>query len=303
MDHTELKNLLKDVGVCPLDIKTITPKQSRYSNHANYILSFSKEDFNMKNLHAIKVVNHVIVTWEYHRRSNTGPTQCRRCLRAGHGTRHCNLPARCQYCAENHLSDDCEVFKSAIKAAGGTSTTETRDEDIEGVETANEANNANKKPLKVNFTPKCCNCKGNHLATDKSCTAIAEYQNLQRKLANRNRKQDGRRQLHYDEVSFPQLPHNHQMQRPQVAERRTPQNMSYSQVVNQRPDPVARCGFLSSTQPNSTPITDPNKLFSYAEITALLNDVIQGLRACETKYDQFQVITDLAIKYVYGLSK
>lgn len=144
MEHEELTELLKECGVCPIEIKTITPRQSRYSNHANYVLSFKREGFDMKDLQKIKAVNYVGVRWEYYRKISRGPVQCRRCMLPGHGTRNCNLTPRCMYCALEHLSEDCKEMEAAVTAAEKQQKTTSMEAD--GVE----------EVVKVTFTPKCC---------------------------------------------------------------------------------------------------------------------------------------------------
>ena len=74
---------------------------------------------------------------------NTKPVQCFTCLKYGHITKYCKTKQQvCSRCGDNHHIDQC----TAASDAG-----------------------------------KCCNCKGNHLATSKDCSHYIEQE---RKMAN-----------------------------------------------------------------------------------------------------------------------
>lgn len=304
MEHEELTELLKECGVCPSEIKTITPRQSRYSNHANYVLSFNREGFDMKDLQMIKAVNYVGVRWEYYRRMTRGPVQCRRCMLPGHGTRNCNLVPRCMYCAQEHLSEDCKDMEAAIIAAGTQQKTTSMEAD--GTE----------EVIRVTFTPKCCNCDGPHVATSPECKARADFLDLQRRLAARNRKQSTRQAFAIHQQHFPELPSTQRRALTQDQHRPATQPKTYSQMTRQDynrsftgaprvAQALLPTPFLLNEQHSlSSSSADTNSnLFSYEEITSLLHDVLRGLKGCRDRSDQFQVITNLAIKYVYNGSK
>lgn len=297
MDTKDLAQLLGEKGVTPTEIRTITPRQSRYTNHANYVLSFVKDKFNMGDLHKIKALNHVIIHWEYYRKNANGPTQCRKCLRPGHGTRNCNLAPRCKYCAENHISDECEEMKKALSEAAKVE----KAMQIDGNST-NEASEV----LQVQFTPKCCNCGEKHVATASNCKARIEFINLQRQLATRNRNRQTRKTFAVQQYDFPDLPGTQQQRNHQGQDRTInhPHGISYSQAARLPGTSTSQAiGGSSNPLPSSlhNPSNHPqSNLFSYEEITALLQDVLRGLRTCRDKFDQLQVITDVAIKYLYG---
>jgi hypothetical protein len=46
-----------------------------------------------------------------------------------------------------------------------------------------------------------------------------------------------------------------------------------------------------------------DNLFSLAEILALNKEIIMKLSGCRNKVEQFQVITELSIKYLYNVYK
>ena len=51
---------------------------------------------------------------------------------------------------------------------------------------------------------------------------------------------------------------------------------------------------------NKLKSNDDKNLFSLSEINSLINEVITNLSSCSNRIEQFHVITQLAIKYLYG---
>lgn len=280
METTELKQQLKDVGFEPTEIKIIEPKKSRYSNHVNYLLYFKRGATDLKKLYSTRVVNHTIVNWEPYRSSRGSTTQCRRCQRFGHGTRHCQMPFRCSYCADKHDSSACPSIKVAYDTAKAS---------------LNPA--ATENPIEVDvlrtFTPTCCNCKGAHLASDPVCPEKHKYRQLQSNLAKVNKKKttQGYAPRKEDFPAFSSVP---TLQQRQV---RTTMP-SYSQILSQ-PQP----GRSQPTVHLNVGNDCSGDLFSFNEVNLLLSEVLQGLSNCKSKLDQFKIITELAIKYVYNDAK
>lgn len=77
---------------------------------------------------------------------NTKPVQCYICLKYNHVAKYCKTKQQiCARCGENHRLDQC-----------------------------NAANDA----------PKCCNCKGNHLATSSDCSTYKDQSKRMQSLIN-----------------------------------------------------------------------------------------------------------------------
>lgn len=284
MDTNTLSAELNELGVKPVDIKTIVPKKSRYTDHMNYILYYPKHETDMRKVYNIKSINHTIVRWEPYRTNRKGATQCRRCLLPGHGTRHCFRPPHCMYCAGDHLSDECDKIEEAMKNATPT------------METDNQPAVSEIR----NFRPTCFNCKGNHVATSNECPKKTEYSRLQRQLSQKNRKQQQAPPPPIMNTNnFPELPRNGTQGRRHV---NVPTQSSGMYQHNAWSCNGTTHPSLTQNNPNKkSNLTNPNNdLFSYDEIVSLLGDVVESLRNCSTKLEQFQAITNLAIKYVYG---
>lgn len=127
-------------------------------------------------------------------------------------------------------------------------------------------------------TIKCCNCNGNHQATNKDCSArinfIAMKQNLSRKPKTRQIQQ--KRPVFNYEKDFP--------------------SFSKSTTFN----PVYNWGSTKHHQQPQTVDDDLDSLFNLEEIMTITRDVLTSLKSCKNKIDQFETITRLAAKYIYG---
>lgn len=137
----------------------------------------------------------------------------------------------------------------------------------------------------------CANCKQQHLADEYDCPKRKEYIALKNRISNRsqpNKRQPGA-DYNLSQANFPQLvstavaPHNrsNQFSRPLP---------SYSSVVRNN---------LNSNRNNAN-INVQTDLFSPQEIMELTNELIVKLAQCNSRADQFNVIVDLSVKFLYG---
>lgn len=277
METSKLEDELKVLGFSPVDIKTIVPKQSRYTNHVNFIVYFKRDSVDLKALYNVKAIFHTIVRWEPYRSSRTSPTQCRRCQRPGHGTRHCEMPPRCMYCAQNHLSNVCPCIKEAYEEA----------------KTASGQEMPTTLQAPTSFKLVCCNCQGPHAASDPECPVKLKYQEIQRRLSTRNRRplqKDFVRRLEDFPSTLPPVSSS-------TAPTRTRRPL-YSQVVTTPTKTTTQINSIAFE--NSTSNDCSGDLFSFEELNSLLQEMMSSLSKCRNKSDQFQVISNLGIKYVYN---
>lgn len=298
MDLKDLKEELAKVNVFPVDIKVIKPKQARYDNHANYILYFNRGTVDFERLKVeVRAVMHLIVRWDRYRHVKGQTTQCRRCQLPGHGTRHCNLTPKCMNCAGQHLTEQCEPMKTALVTAKQEHVRDGKPDD---------------STVQVKFPWKCANCGGAHRADDRQCKKIAEYNEVQRRLSNRNRQRQ--QQFQYQEASFP---NELQATAPPLPTQST-SRAHYSQALatgrslnHNLPmssgytvkgmGPVNSPVNLESHVPFSSSKLNPDQeLFSFNEINSLTHEMLRGLSTCKNKSEQFELITNLAVKYLYG---
>lgn len=174
------------------------------------------------------------------------------------------------------------------------------DEQLEAAKKAHiQANGTKETPITVlDIKYKCANCGGDHQGNDFKCPKREEYQNLQRSLSQRNRRptvykrEQSERNTYnpapvysgtsYSEaVKFGKSPHTPKSQ--------VPHGRYPSFPLHPFPPPDV------SGIPNS-----PNDLFTFEEVDCLLNDMLASLSACRNKTEQFRVITQLSLKYIYG---
>lgn len=292
MDVQDLKKDLKEQGFEPNDIKLIVPYRPQYPNHVNYLLYYTKDKIDLKALYAVKAINHTIVSWEPFRPPKTPVTQCRNCYLFGHGTKHCGMPARCKFCSESHESSSCTPLKEAY------------DESMEKMEETAEPK------IIDGFTPKCCNCGQPHIATDPTCSERKKYIDLQHRLADRNRAMHPKKTSTQPLVSKKEAPAGRWNN---TTNSRLTTGLSFADAVaghhNSHPP-----GFQAAS--NNTAATAANRgtsqgqhaecsnnLFSFDEINSLLNELLSGLSSCRDKTEQFKLISNLAIKYIYNGSK
>lgn len=156
MDTQVLTAELAINQVVPAKIQTMEPKVSRYSDHCNYLLYFEKNTVQLSNLKEVRYLFHTVVNWQPYRKFKRGPTQCTRCQRPGHGSRHCNMPPRCEFCAENHISEECP---NLAKFKNHAASTQPNSENVPGTSSTS-----------VTMPGKCCNCNQiDHFASDPKC--------------------------------------------------------------------------------------------------------------------------------------
>ena len=268
MDTNELKLELENHNINPIEIKILIPKRIRYDRHANYILYFKRGCTTVKELQETKALFHTIVRWAPFKHFNGQATQCRRCQLPGHGTRNCNLPVKCRNCAESHLTESCPAMTEAISQ-------------MQGDENSFE------------FSWKCANCNGPHAANDNKCPALIDYQNLQRSLSQRNRKQTNRRPPIQDD--FPILsPGNGD---DSSATTNGLNRRTFSDVL--RNQNTFNLNSSRGRPSGSNTGNNSSNLFSYEEFTSLVQEMITGLVRCSSKSEQFQFISSCCFKYVY----
>ena len=109
---------------------------------------------------------------------NTKPVQCFICLKYGHIAKYCKTKQQvCARCGDNHRIEQCTVASDAVK---------------------------------------CCNCKGNHIATSNDCSLYREQETKMLNMVNRystTSKQATLAPAIYNTTDFPTLPNVFQQQK------------------------------------------------------------------------------------------
>jgi hypothetical protein len=109
---------------------------------------------------------------------NTKPVQCYICMKYGHIAKYCKTKQQlCARCGDNHRIDQCIVASDAAK---------------------------------------CCNCKGNHLATSNDCSHYREQETKMLNMINQystTSKQVTLAPAPYNNNEFPPLPNLFQQQK------------------------------------------------------------------------------------------
>ncbi|KAG5674522.1 hypothetical protein PVAND_004484 [Polypedilum vanderplanki] len=187
--EAEINQGLNTAGVFPTLIKKMKIKRARYDGHAVYLIYFLKTQNVKLNclVEKCKVISYVRVKWEHYKNPEKGPTQCRNCLRYGHGSNNCSAAARCIRCALNHSSGDCPLLK-----------------DQTGKIVRDRVDNS---------LLKCALCNLNHPASSKNCPKRKDFINAKKphyKSFKRTNTEKGTfipaPQL--NDFNFPRLSHN-----------------------------------------------------------------------------------------------
>ena len=176
MDTKELHKELETLGLNPVNVRAIRPKNPRYANDVVYVMDFKAGSIKFRELLQKRVVFHTVIQWEPYRRKE-GVVQCSRCQRPGHGARNCNMPARCCLCGENHETLKCPSTEKKLQSAMSTE---------DGVNTTESSSTT--APLEVTIPAKCCNCNAvGHFASDPKCPKKIAYIQSRRLRASAGR--------------------------------------------------------------------------------------------------------------------
>lgn len=131
------------------------------------------------------------------------------------------------------------------------------------------------------LTPKCANCNGNHKSTSDQCPSKMNYLQIRQQHAPRRRVR-----AHTEDIPVGNYNNNF----PNTLRQSAP-----TATNNWLPP---RGLFNNSNSYNSSNVNSSNELFSLQEIKNLTLELITNLRNCKNKADQFEVITNLACKFL-----
>lgn len=269
MKPEEVSEEIKSSGFTGVaDVKIIYPKEQRYDNHVNYII-YIHPDANIKDLLNLRTLFKTIVKWDRYKSINRGPTQCYNCQRPGHGSRNCNMPSRCLWCGENHATNNCPTYTSAVN----TSIT--------------QHGNSNPNGTQVTLPGKCCNCQGSHFANNKDCPMKKKYSDIRKNMANRNRAEAKKY------ISAP----NDFLYGP--SGKPVTEDLVYQEQIKSLhyADASRSCNYNQHTPGRNA---NGKELFSIEEIMTITREIFQRLKNCQTKEDQLTLMFEISAKYIYN---
>jgi hypothetical protein len=264
--NDELTSELVKHKVSPVQIKELSVKNRRDDDHRVYLISFlKKERKTLADMNEIRTIGFVRVRWEHYRNTKLGPTQCKNCMRFGHGTTHCSLKPRCIRCAGEHKSQECPLL---IRDAEGTLTS-----------------------TKIEWSKlKCALCGQNHTANFNGCTKRAEYtaQNpvWKKKTAPKTRQRvEFQHAPQLDHFNFPRLQPGHTG------------HTAWAQQATQgpsssKPNPTQRQSYVEPQMQS-----DEDSLYSSQELAEIFSSMVHELSKAKSKQQQVQIMLTLAAKY------
>lgn len=299
MNVDELRTELKDLQLEPVDIRIITPRNPRNPGDIVYIISYKAATVKLRDLRqTARVLFHTIVQWEaYQRKSDV--VQCIRCQRPGHGARNCNMPPRCNFCGDAHLSDKCPIKKARL----------------EKIQTAMETNQTSTEKVEVELPSRCCNCNAEgHFASDPKCPKKLAYIQARReksssgrtnvKQHNPSRMTGAASGLVKDGVSFAEILKSGKFPSgDQMFSQSDKTRHSGSQGSSSKLGPSGARGPSGKLGPSGTldSSSSGERPFSVEEITALTMDIVSSLRNVRNlpRHEAFMAVMNVAFKYLY----
>lgn len=137
---------------------------------------------------------------------------------------------------------------------------------------------------------KCANCHEPHAATDTSCKLRESFLLLRENIQRKNSRHVNR---------------NNQNKNSNNATTNNNYTLEYRDFPNlpnsNRQHDNTRFAWPSTQNKNFTRNTqNSNDLFTAEEITQLVLDILNKLKPCKSKEEQFHVVTQLATKYLYN---
>lgn len=259
MPPEEIKCALNESKIVCHDIKKMRTKNK---DQCLFLVYFPLKAITINDLKNIKSILSVVVKWTPYIASKKGPTQCNNCQLYGHGNRNCHLLPRCLMCAGQHTKANCPSVND------------------------------------VNFIPKCSLCGDSHVSNDPNCPKKAEYIAMRKSTSQRYRPPNA-------SVSADNLRQQRSVEANSLI---TPQPRALSSQTTPKPS-TSQVTTATTTNTNQTsysrivseqPIGKNNEeLFSAEELINLTMELIHNLSNCKTKSEQFQVVSNLAFKFVY----
>lgn len=257
----ELKAHLSNVNVIPQDIKIMKLKNTRYTGQANYLLYFKKSSISINDLKKIRAVNNIIVSWEYYKHTSR-PTQCNNCQLYGHGGSNCKLSPVCIKCSGGHKSSDCDI------------------------ENPSEPQNASKI--------KWANCLQKHTANFVGCPSRADYLTLKSSISGKNAKlpKRGAKPVNMDPNSISASGNPNFPTLKPIRNQSNFFDKFSSRITNQSNS------FNYTNQTNNTNNNIQNDLLSPQELMNIFKEIINKMKHCKSRFDQLELIADLAMRYM-----
>lgn len=261
---TEVKSELLSRGLKCQEVKVIIKNYEGF-NDTIYIVSFDNGTVNLNDLKR----NHcclfrTIIRWDFHRKPKNRIVQCRNCQMFGHGEKWCSVRTKCAHCAGKHKTVNC----------------------------SSPAQN------------KCANCNGNHKSIDVSCPNRKTFLEIRENIKNRNSLSAQPSQYRNRETYL------HSQQHSNMPSNRSYNNNSTFRQQQSHQQQHQQQHFVSAERNNihyssnnatySSKLRNNNNLFTENEISQLSLDMITQLRDCTSKEQQFNVIAQLTIKYLYS---
>jgi hypothetical protein len=279
MPIAEVFEALDKAGKTPKLVKQMNIKNEKHKNHALFIIYFLKSaKTKLADLQQIRVVNFMRVSWSHFQNKRSGPTQCSKCLRFGHGTQNCHAEARCIRCAQQHASKDCPLI-------------------------AGKPNKAYKVDENLLI---CVHCGDHHTANFSGCRKRIEFVKA-RQAASQNTRPAQKRPHQAPLAPVPQLNNTNF---PPIMRNPTQAWAPSQQLHNShQPHPSSSSRLpplLQQKQPNQNNATNGNRanvnatngLLDASQLISIFQEITSIVLTATTVQDQINALCQIALKYL-----
>ena len=166
--NLDKEEIIQEINGKGIKAKDCVQLKGKNGMSHSYLITVPKTT-NLKEVRNIKAVSHAIIKWEHYAKKQTY-TQCYRCQQFGHGSTNCYRKPKCVKCAEEHITKECQLQKTATSKA------------------------------------KCVNCTGEHTANYTKCPKLLEYlQSNQTQKAKKTPNIITRKSPVQDNISYSQI--------------------------------------------------------------------------------------------------
>lgn len=186
-----------------------------------------------------------------------------------------NSPTQCRNCQRfGHGSSNCYLPARCMICA--------------------EGHNHNECPQTEQAKIKCANCGKNHQANDNTCDSRRIYMEIKNKANSRSKPTLRKNPVYnYQEQHFPAFTRQQSQQNVHFPSA----GQSFSGILRNDTPTSRRSSFANNftMRPQNT-----EDLFTADQLIKLSTELIGNLAKCKTKADQYQVIVELAAKFLYS---
>lgn len=274
---------LEEYSITPTKLINMTIKNVRYEDHATYLVYYPKSsNITLEIIQKAYVIRSTIVKWDHYRPGGDGIPCCSNCSQLGHSG-NCTLDPKCGICSGAHIMAECEHLLNK---------------------------RVYKRESIAEHLLKCPNCDEKHWAGFLEWQARLDFteKRLEREEKQRQRYIDAPPQQtnHWSRAKTPR--NNNHNNKPQQANGNRQFNKAPAVFTNPNYNttPMPSINYnqtngntQSTSNNNQNNNSQRQEKFSPGEVVQLLNQIITCLDTCNTRAEQFQVMSNILTDHFF----